>query len=118
MTWLAQLLKSFGRVFGVIGRLKALFFLFVLVNVVVGSLGLTAPLLAANQLSTVSWLVELVRQLKAGGAYTFSIAFIASSGAFLIREYLDNTRTSFRSLKAISVMVGVGLAIAPHCFPA
>jgi len=111
MNWIIQSARDIGHVFSVIPRLKALFFLFVLVNIVIGSLGITAPLLAASLLSASGVVAEFIRQLKGGGAYTFSMAFIASSCAFMFRDYIENKDTAFRSIKAMATMIAAGFAI-------
>lgn len=64
--------------------------LFLIVNVVFGALGFLVPI-AIEYATTLSFVPALQKQLNAAGAYTFAIAFLASSISLVAAEYLDST---------------------------
>ena len=64
--------------------------LFLTVNVIFGALGFLVPI-AIEYATTLSFVPTLQKQLNAAGAYTFAIAFLASSISLVAAEYLDST---------------------------
>ena len=64
--------------------------LFLTVNVIFGALGFLVPI-AIEYATTLSFVPALQKQLNAAGAYTFAIAFLASSISLVAAEYLDST---------------------------
>jgi MFS family permease len=87
--------------------------LFVVANVIVGSLGvcLAALLELADAGEPRSRILE---QLNAGGFYTFSIAFLASSVSLVVAEYLEDRRPTHKQWKVVvcvlAVLLGMGCA--------
>lgn len=82
--------------------LKAKFvhiFLFFVVNIVIGSLGVWMPMLTSLLLEDVNFRIELSRVLAASGPYTFAVAYLAASTAFVAYEYLEERTTINRKSK-------------------
>lgn len=83
--------------------------LFLGVNVVVGALGLIAPIAVEYYyLGTNDFVPALKKQLDAAGAYTFAIAFLASSVSFIVTEYLDRKEVAKR--RPLKVLLGAAAA--------
>lgn len=83
--------------------------LFLVVNVVVGALGLIAPIAVEYYyLETNDFIPALKKQLDAAGAYTFAIAFLASSVSFIVTEYLDRKEVAKR--RPLKVLLGAAAA--------
>jgi hypothetical protein len=73
--------------------------LFLVVNVVIGSLGVWMPIMASVARPDMFAREELIKVLQAGGPYTFAVAYLAGSTSFLAYEYLDGNITSNRRWK-------------------
>ena len=83
--------------------------LFLVVNVAVGALGLIAPIAVEYYyLGTNDFVPALKKQLDAAGAYTFAIAFLASSVSFIVTEYLDRKEVATR--RPLKVLLGAAAA--------
>lgn len=74
-------------------------FIFLVVNAVVGSIGIWMPILAAVARPDINSMVELQKQLAASGPYIFAVAYLAGSTSFVAYEYLDEQVTSNRKTK-------------------
>lgn len=74
-------------------------FIFIVVNAVVGSIGIWMPILAAVGRPDVIAMVELQKQLAASGPYIFAVAYLAGSTSFVAYEYLDTEQTDRRKTK-------------------
>lgn len=82
--------------------LKAKFvhvFLFVVVNILIGSLGVWMPMLMAFLVEDAHFRDELSRSLAAAGPYTFAVAYLAATTAYIAYEYLEGNTTRKRKLK-------------------
>jgi len=89
-----------------ISKRPAEFWLFLVVNFVLGGLGLwLGPVAAAFASRDVG--EEFVKSLSGSTGYFLSIALIASSASFFVREYISNKSVdAFREIKSI-----LGLAV-------
>lgn len=84
--------------------------LFLVVNVVVGALGLIAPIAVEYYfLDTNDFVPALKKQLDAAGAYTFAIAFLASSVSLIVTEYLDRKEVAKR--RPLKVLLGAAATL-------
>lgn len=87
-------------------------FLFVVVNVLVASLGVWMTMLMSQVLNTGSFSLELKKILAAGGPYTFAVAYLAASTSSVAYEYLDSSRgTNRRKSKVIATTAAFVLII-------
>ena len=76
-------------------------FVFIAVNVVVGSLGVWMPLMTSLFVENTTFVGELSRTLSASGAYTFAVAYLAASSAYIAYDYLEDRSTIHRKSKTV-----------------
>jgi len=73
----------------VIDEKRAHIFVFLLVNIFFGAMGFWAPLVQPLVEDNGGFVRKLVEVLATGGAYTFSVAYMAASASYILFEYLD-----------------------------
>src|SRR5262245_9180285 len=93
----APVRDAFG-LFGLIRREPLRFAVYASVNIVAGSLGLLAPI-AAGLYMDPGPIRDITRVLKDGNGYTFALALLATSGAFLVNDVIDRRQTSYVKLR-------------------
>lgn len=71
-------------------------FVFIVVNVVIGSLGVWMTILMTRIVNIQSFDIELSKVLEASGPYTFAVAYLAASTSYVAYEYLEDRRTCKR----------------------
>lgn len=104
--------KRFRLLIGAFIRSQwAHFFLFVVVNIFVGSLGVWMPVLLAGVRHEVDYIPSVMRQLEAGGPYTFAVAYLAAAASFVVSEYLSGASTGGRKLKTVFALFAFVLVI-------
>ena len=90
------------KVYRVISVQKQAFWLFLVVNVFIGGLGLWLPPVLATQDSRASSTMEFIKALQNGNGYLFALAILTTSAAYLALEYLDEKKTDFRQIKLLA----------------
>lgn len=76
-------------------------FLFIVVNVFIGSLGVWMPLMTSLLLEEVRFSTQLSDVLAASGPYTFAIAYLAASSAYAAYDFLENRTSPNRKSKTV-----------------
>jgi hypothetical protein len=76
-------------------------FLFVVVNVFIGSLGVWMPLMTSLFLKDVRFSSELSASLSASGPYTFAVAYLAASSAYIAYDFLESRTSPNRKIKTV-----------------
>lgn len=87
---------------GVISAQKQAFWLFLVVNIFFGGLGVWLPPVLATQDPRVSAWKEFIKALQQGNGYLFALAISTTSTSYLALEYLDEKKTDFRQIKLLA----------------
>lgn len=108
--------ENFWGVFRIAKAEPFYFGCFILVNLVFGALGLwLPPALALQDFSASPW-VEFLKAIKAGNGYLFSLALLAASSMYVVREYWESKNSEFKQIKLISLIVSLGLMVVMALF--
>lgn len=106
--FLTRLLKPLT----IIPQVQSGFWIFVLITIVIGQLGILCGLLFTMKTSTLTFRGLLADNLCLGNFYTFSISLIASSFTPFLIEYIDKKEIRFKHMKVTaSLFAGVVLLI-------
>ncbi len=84
---------------------------FFAINVVFGSAGLWVPLISEIKNGRGAVSLRMSELLETGGAYTFLIAYLATTSGYVITEYVERSNRFFQNQKAalLAVALIVGL---------
>lgn len=86
--------------------------LFVVVNIVIGSLGVWMTILMTHVINDHSTFIpELKKILATCGPYTFAVAYLAASSSYIAYEYLDDLQTTRRKRKIVAATASFVLII-------
>ncbi len=87
---------------------------FFVINIVVGATGVWVPLIPAVSYGPESMYAKFLEVLRSGGAYTFLLAYLASTSGYVITEYVEKSDQFFRSQKTIVLAIAcvIGLLSA------
>jgi hypothetical protein len=101
------------RLFTIIRRERPRFAVYSVANILAGSLGIFAPFAAGVYFSGQSAGATLTRVFRDGNGYTFAVALLATSAAFLLNDVLDSDRkgSSHVALRVIAGLLGVTLLL-------
>lgn len=100
------------RLFTVIRREPARFTVYSFVNILAGALGLLAPIAAGLYLSPDLPLPRhLTDVLRDGNGYTFALALLTASGAFLLNDLIGRKKTSYVNLRIVAGCFAIGLLL-------
>lgn len=110
--FLRTLWEAFG-LFGIVGRERLRFLLYTCVNILLGALGILAPIAAGIWAASEPPMTALAHVLKDGNGYTFAVALLATSSAFLLNDIVDRERrpSEYVGVRMVAGLLGVVLLI-------
>jgi len=110
MKAIANKLWEATRLFTVIYREPARFAVYLLVNIIAGALGLLAPIATGLYIDP-DLLRDVTSVMRDGNGYTFALALLAASGAFLINDAVARKKTSYVNLRIIAGCLALTLLL-------
>ena len=106
MTALVRTLWGATSLLGIIGQERIRFLVYACVNILLGALGILAPIAAGIWGASESPVAALARVLNDGNGYTFAVSLLATSAAFLLNDIVDLERPPS---KYVGVRIAAGL---------
>lgn len=113
MTALARTLWGATSLFGIIGQERLRFLVYTSVNILLGALGILAPIAAGVWAASEPPVAALARVLNDGNGYTFAVALLATSAAFLLNDIVDLERppSKYVGVRIVAGLLGILLLL-------
>jgi hypothetical protein len=118
MRALGRTLVEATTLFGIIGQERLRFLVYTCVNIVLGALGILAPIAAGVWAASERPVIALARVLNDGNGYTFAVALLATSSAFLLNDIVDRERppSAYIGARMAAGLLGVVLLLTLSLF--
>lgn len=113
-SFVARLREALG-LFGIVRREPLRFAVYSSVNILIGALGIIAPIAAGLYLAP-GPVRDLTRVLQDGNGYTFALALLATSSAFLANDVIDRRKTSYVGLRVFAAGGALALLLTLASF--